>query len=55
MKEPKSCLKVIILFLFLTCLAASIGAQIKEAPNPAPDNSRFRYQYFFYGEHSREY
>lgn len=49
MKEPKSHLKVIILFVFLTCLAVSIGAQIKEAPDAAPDPPGFDISIFFTG------
>ncbi len=49
MKKSKNCLKVVILFLFLVCIAASIKGQIKEAPNPAPDNSSFDISVFFTG------
>jgi hypothetical protein len=49
MKKPQNCLKVVILFLLLACIAASIKGQIKEAPNLAPDNSNFDISVFFTG------
>ena len=39
MIKRKSCLKTIILFLFLASLDTSFEAQIKEAQNPSPGNS----------------
>ena len=49
MKDLKSRLKVIILFLVLAALDASLEAQTKEAPNSAPDTSNFDISIFFTG------
>jgi hypothetical protein len=49
MKKTNNCLKVVILFLFLVCIAASIKGQIKEALNPALGNSNFDISVFFTG------
>lgn len=49
MKKSESCLKIIILFLFLASLDASIVANIKEAPNIAPDTPGFDISIFFTG------
>ena len=49
MKQPKSRLKVIILFAFLTSLAISIEAQIKKGSDTAPGNPAFDFSIFFTG------
>jgi hypothetical protein len=49
MKDLKSGLKVIILFLVLAALDASFEAQNKEAPNSAPDASSLDISIFFTG------
>jgi hypothetical protein len=49
MKKNESSLKIIVLFLFLSSLDASMGANFKEAPNLAPDTSVFDISIFFTG------
>jgi hypothetical protein len=49
MKESKSCLKVIIMFLFLTSCSAPIAAQIQEVAKVAPETLDFDISIFFTG------
>jgi hypothetical protein len=49
MKKHKNFLKVVILFLFLAGIAASIKGQIKEVQNPVPDTPGFDISIFFTG------